>query len=118
MENSYMIDNQKVIVGNRLKVFRENLNINQKNMAKSLDLGQTSVSNIESGLNGISFEVIMKLVKMYNISPTWLYTGLGEMGLEDAGSENFSTKKCALTGNKCHFFVLEELQKEVSELRR
>lgn len=66
----------------RLKEFRKDLNLNQEEMANSLDLKQGSYSDIERGKVGVS-GIITKLMKLYRINPIWLIEGTGEKIIEN-----------------------------------
>ncbi len=66
----------------RLKEFRKDLNLNQEEMANSLDLKQGSYSDIERGKVGVS-GIITKLMKLYRINPIWLIEGKGEKIIEN-----------------------------------
>jgi transcriptional regulator with XRE-family HTH domain len=113
-----MIDIQKHTIGERLKKFRENLNLNQKEFAKTLEVVPNTLSLVEMGTNSLSFEITRKLILKHSINPTWLYIGLGTMILEAENVNTVQHEACFLTGKSCHFRLMEELRKENEELRR
>lgn len=52
-------------------------------MAQSVGLQQGSYSDVERGKVNISPGLLKKLVQVYNINTTWLYTGAGDMIVQD-----------------------------------
>ncbi len=48
-------------------------------MATELGITQTSLSQLEAGKNGISYEVFKALCERFDVDPTWLMDGVGEM---------------------------------------
>lgn len=98
----YFFIKMEVSINQRLKEFRKLQKMSQVDFAAGLGLGQVAYSNIESGRNGISEAVLLKLITIYNISPTWLYTGIGEMTLNISnlqGNLNILTDIEKLNGN-------------------
>jgi transcriptional regulator with XRE-family HTH domain len=66
-------------IGERLKIIRKKLSLNQKNLTKELGLSQGLYSNYESGRVKLSGKLIALLSIKFNINPDWLLTGEGEM---------------------------------------
>jgi transcriptional regulator with XRE-family HTH domain len=92
----------EVTANQRLKEFRKLQEMSQKDFAASLELGQVAYSDIERGKNTISEPVLLKLITIYKMSPTWLYTGIGEMTLNISnlqGNLNILTDIEKLDGN-------------------
>lgn len=63
----------------RLKLLRKNLNMNQKDFASSLGLGQSTWAMIEIGKRNLSDRHIKTICAVYNVNEVWLRTGTGEM---------------------------------------
>ncbi len=69
-------------LGQRLKLARKELNIQQKEMAADLKMPASYLSEIESGKGNPGPEFFMKLFSEYNISMDYLVLGIGEMFIE------------------------------------
>ncbi|MGD2092736.1 MAG: helix-turn-helix transcriptional regulator [Candidatus Aminicenantes bacterium] len=67
----------------RLKYTREYFKLKQKDFADSLGFQNSYISAIEAGDRNISHKVLVSLANVYNISPTWVLLGKGEMFLND-----------------------------------
>ncbi len=79
--------------GDRLKRLRVELKINQKEMADTLEVSPSYISEIESGKTGPGFEFMYKLGHAYNISPLYLLHGrepklLDGLSMGDTSTEN------------------------------
>jgi len=72
-------DNQKTLIGHRLRVFRDQIGIKQGELAKKLNIEQGTLSGIERGMSYISAKAAYILVETYNLSINWLIAGRGEM---------------------------------------
>jgi len=70
-------------VAERLKRFRESLNLTQAEMAEAMHMKQGSYSDVERGKVKVSGELLKQLIQEYRISPIWLYEGTGKTTLEN-----------------------------------
>ncbi|MBU9724399.1 helix-turn-helix domain-containing protein [Diplocloster modestus] len=61
----------------RFKKLRNKTGSNQEDFGKKLGITKSAISRIESGLNGVSEQNIMALVREYGVNEVWLRTGLG-----------------------------------------
>ncbi len=52
----------------RLRSLREDLDLNQTEMAKLLNMSQTGYSQYETGTNDIPTSILIKLSKIHNVS--------------------------------------------------
>lgn len=75
------------MIGERLKIIRESLNLNQTTFADSFSIGQKTYSNYENEKRKISVEFQNVLIEQYGININWLLTGKGSMFLIDASEE-------------------------------
>ena len=66
-------------INQRLKSIRERLHINQRDFAKTLEIKQGSLSDIERGRIGVSSKIVEKLTKKLNVNSGWLYDGKGDI---------------------------------------
>lgn len=63
----------------RIKLLRKTLAKSQTDFAAAIGITQTSLSQIESGKNGISYDVFHALIKEFGVNPFWLMDGSGNM---------------------------------------
>lgn len=63
----------------RFSMVREKLGFSQKDLADSLGIQKSVVSEIESGKRELSKNVMISLMNKFNVSTDWLLTGEGEM---------------------------------------
>jgi transcriptional regulator with XRE-family HTH domain len=79
------IDISKKILGDRLKKFRIAQSLTQKAFAKSLGTAGGYISEIESGKTTPGSNLLISLLRVFNINLRWLLTGEGEMEKEAPG---------------------------------
>lgn len=60
------------MLGQRLKLIREEKNINQIELAKILNIGNTTVSQWESGKRQPDYATLIKIADYFHISIDWL----------------------------------------------
>ena len=65
-------------IGLRIRNCRKLLNVQQKVMAKALEISPSYFNAIESSKYYASAEILLKLSKIYNMSVEYLVTGRGE----------------------------------------
>ncbi len=66
--------------GDRLKQLRKYYkNISQADFGKSIGLGRTAITSVESNAGYFKLENYLKIVEIYNVSLDWLILGIGEM---------------------------------------
>lgn len=63
----------------RLKSLRSALNMNQKDFAQSLGLGQSTWAMIEIGKRELNDRHVKLICSIHNVNKDWLLTGNGEM---------------------------------------
>ena len=77
-----MINSSKTLkksISQRIKIFREKLNLTQKDLSQQLGMKITSISTIEVEKQLPTIPFIIGVYKIYKLSPLWLLTGEGEM---------------------------------------
>jgi len=67
-----------IAFGDRLKILRKELNINQSQLAKLLGVTPGYISKLEQGLYSPSDQLILSISRAFNVLPGWLRTGEGE----------------------------------------
>ena len=60
------------VVGNNIKIFRNQNNLSQKDLATLLNTSQSTISAYEAGKTIILTAFALEIVKKYNISLDWL----------------------------------------------
>jgi transcriptional regulator with XRE-family HTH domain len=63
----------------RIIALRKALKLKQIDFARKMGMRQTTLSNIETGKNGVSEAVTRLICLTFNVSETWLRTGAGPM---------------------------------------
>ncbi|EIJ41846.1 putative transcriptional regulator [Beggiatoa alba B18LD] len=63
----------------RIKLFRNSLNLSQQKFADSLNISRGYLNDIERGRQEPSFNFIKCLNEVYNVNLNWLLKGHGEM---------------------------------------
>ncbi len=66
-------------MGHRLKLIRKALGMTQEQLAQRLGVGKTALSMVETGKANLSNRNKNVLVQEFNVSPTWLESGEGDM---------------------------------------
>ena len=65
----------------RLKKLRKELNLTQAAFAEKIGLKQSAVGDIESGKNKLRAQNFNAICREFNVNPSWLKTGEGDMFL-------------------------------------
>lgn len=66
-------------IGKRLQLIRQELKLQQKEMANALEISNATISEIESGHSRPHFSVIYNLTKKFNVNIYYLLHGRGVM---------------------------------------
>ena len=70
-------------IGLRLQMIRKKLNLLQKDFAKSLDISNASLSEMEAGNAKPRFELIHNITSKFKVNINYLLHGEGELFLPD-----------------------------------
>lgn len=62
-------------IGHRLRRAREDKRLTQKEVADRIGIHNSTIGKYELGEREPDFETVMKLAKVYEVSPVWLLTG-------------------------------------------
>ncbi len=68
-------------IGKRIKLVRERLKLKQKEFADRLEYKNSMISDVEADKTTPSFALLKAMVDRFNISPTFVMTGQGQMFL-------------------------------------
>lgn len=71
-----------MILGNRIKKMRKELDLTQQELGKRIGIKPNSISLIESGNRNASEQVILSICREFNVSEDWLRTGDGNMFIQ------------------------------------
>lgn len=81
----------KTVIGNRIKVLRQQKGLSQEEFGAPVDLTRSAVSQIESGQTYPSLESIDKIVQHYSISWDTMMTGTSEQKLAEKPAQEART---------------------------
>jgi transcriptional regulator with XRE-family HTH domain len=70
-------------IGLRLQLIRKKLNLLQKDFAKSMDISNASLSEMEAGNAKPRFELIYNITSKYKVNINYLLHGEGEIFMSD-----------------------------------
>ena len=59
-------------IGERIKLYRENRNLSQKDFAEKIGVSNSRVSNWEQGINRPDVDLLKKICEVLNVSPSEL----------------------------------------------
>lgn len=96
--------NQNLLIKDRLKKLRTNLNLSQDEFGEKLNLTRSSISNYEKGTRNISFRVIADICREFNVNENWLLNGIGNMFIE---------KSTNLLDELADKYKLDEIDKKI-----
>ena len=63
----------------RVKALRDKLEMSQGEFGKKINLSQRAISNIETGISGLSDRNVAAICRVFNVNEEWLRYGEGEM---------------------------------------
>lgn len=75
--------NNNLIIGERIKLIRTNLNKSQEEFARDLKMSPSAISAYETAKRPLPDRVIQSICMVYNINKTFIETGQGEMMLSN-----------------------------------
>ena len=90
----------------RIKKIRKTLGLSGEKFGENIGLKRSSISQLETGTNNPTDQVIKSICLAYNVNENWLRTGNGEMFIETKDSFLDSISKQ---------FNLEELDVKILE---
>jgi transcriptional regulator with XRE-family HTH domain len=97
------------IFGSRLKLIRIEQNLQQKDIAKLLNMGVSTISNYETGTSSPDIEKLTRISKLLNVSTDYL------LGLSELKNSNLSISEALLSqeikNNNINIYDIEYLKK-------
>jgi transcriptional regulator with XRE-family HTH domain len=72
-----------MLINERLKFFRQSLNLTQKVFAKSVFLSTSHYTLIETGKRKIKNSFLDSVCKIYNVNKDWFFTGQGNIFMNE-----------------------------------
>lgn len=76
-------------IGDRIKVLRKQLNMNQNDLGKKIGLASNTITNYETGRRNPSNQVLELICREFNVNEKWLRTGAGNMFIELPQEDEF-----------------------------
>ena len=104
-------------INSRLALLRDNLGLSQENFGAKVGVSRSVIKNIEYNLTAPKPEFIALVCKIYNVSPSWLTTGEGEMFMPKSEEQEIES---IFTNAQCEdprkYKLLKVLARAISEL--
>ena len=104
-------------INSRLALLRDNLGLSQENFGAKVGVSRSVIKNIEYDLTRPKPEFIALVCKIYNVSPSWLTTGEGEMFMPKSEEQEIES---IFTNAQCEdprkYKLLKVLARAISEL--
>lgn len=79
-----------VTPGERLKRIRHSLGMSQDELATKMGYEKSSIGNAESGRTKLSSNLIVSLVKTFNVNVEYLLEGHGDMFIDNKSDEQLA----------------------------
>ena len=86
----------RIEIGERLRIARENATLSRNRVAESVDVGTTTLQQWETGGREASIETIAKLAELYSVTPQYLIFGDTEAQPHQASASDLA----AISGEK------------------
>ena len=76
----------------RIKLLRKTLKLSGEKFGEKLGVKRSAISDLETGRNNLSEQMLLAICREYNVNEEWLRTGSGDMFIETKESflENIS----------------------------
>lgn len=104
-------------INSRLALLRDNLGLSQENFGAKVGVSRSVIKNIEYDLTQPKPEFIALVCKIYNVSPSWLTTGEGEMFMPKSEEQEIES---IFTNAQCEdprkYKLLKVLARAISDL--
>ena len=74
----------------RIKELRKTLGLTQEKFGERVGLKKSAISQIESGVNGVTDQLRLAVFREFNVNEDWLRTGEGSMFVEPDEDEEIA----------------------------
>ena len=74
----------------RVKELRKSLGLTQEKFGERVGLKKSAISQIESGVNGVTDQLRLAVFREFNVNEDWLRTGEGSMFMESNEDEEIT----------------------------
>ena len=74
----------------RVKELRKSLGLTQEKFGERVGLKKSAISQIESGVNGVTDQLRLAVFREFNVNEDWLRTGEGSMFVESNEDEEIT----------------------------
>ena len=74
----------------RVKELRKSLGLTQEKFGERVGLKKSAISQIESGVNGVTDQLRLAVFREFNVNEDWLRTGEGSMFVEPDEDEEIA----------------------------
>lgn len=74
----------------RIKELRKSLGLTQEKFGERVGLKKSAISQIESGVNGVTDQLRLAVFREFNVNEDWLRTGEGSMFVEPDEDEEIA----------------------------
>lgn len=74
----------------RVKEVRKSLGLTQEKFGERVGLKKSAISQIESGINGVTDQLRLAVFREFNVNEDWLRTGEGSMFVEPDEDEEIA----------------------------
>ena len=86
-------------IGERVKMIRKELGLNQTDFAKGLDLSRSRIGYIENGERSLTERTLNDIVREYGVNRDYILTGEGDMFINIEESEEIINSVKSLCEN-------------------
>ncbi|MBD5346183.1 MAG: helix-turn-helix transcriptional regulator [Bacteroides sp.] len=110
--------NFDININYRIRLFRKNHKLTQKQFAESLGITQSTLSDIERGKIGVSTNITSRLINKYNIDATWLMTGCQGVNIDkdDIGKPHYMLDTSVVSGRSFSNFDYSDQKFQLDKL--
>jgi transcriptional regulator with XRE-family HTH domain len=75
-------------IGDRLKIIRKFLNLNQEAVSRKMQITNQTLSRYEKGTRFPDSQFLQRFGKLYNVNANWMLYGIGDLFLKDSNQNS------------------------------
>lgn len=99
-------------IGEKLRIIRKKLDINQQDFALKLEVSLKTYQNYESNKYPAKLDIICNLIEVFKVNPNWLFINQGNIFLDSTEINDFSPETYLKEGYDITDFELELIKDE------